>query len=142
MSEQEENPSFVKKVDESWKEQVEREKKIGEKAPPKPSPTAQVSVAPGQKPPKVARPENLPAGGEFVFLLSSLSMEALRAMGEMPDPRAGVGHVDLEQARLLIDILGMLQEKTRGNLTPEEASMLESLLYELRMKFVAKQGGV
>ncbi len=63
------------------------------------------------------------------------------ALGEVPNPATGEPHADLEQARYLIDILGMLQEKTHGNLTAEESVLLEDLLYELRMKYVAQTGG-
>ncbi|MBI3615916.1 MAG: DUF1844 domain-containing protein [Candidatus Omnitrophica bacterium] len=68
----------------------------------------------------------------------------MMALGEVPHPVTNARQEDLEQARYLIDVLGMLQEKTKGNLTPEEADLLEGLLYELRMKYVAKtkQAGV
>jgi hypothetical protein len=68
-------------------------------------------------------------------------MQALMALGEVPNPATGQPQADLEQARYLIDILGMLQEKTHGNLTSEESTLLEDLLYELRMKYVAQTGG-
>ncbi len=136
-----------KKVDEGWKEQVERERqgsRQGGAAPP-----------PGGGPGQAARPEPSragpspsgrrgPASGkgtDFSLLLSSLSMQALMALGEVPNPATGEPHADLEQARYLIDILGMLQEKTHGNLTAEESALLEDLLYELRMKYVAQTGG-
>ena len=64
-------------------------------------------------------------------------MQALIALGEMPHPATNQPHPDPEQARYLIDLLGMLQEKTKGNLNPEEANLLENILYELRMKYVA-----
>lgn len=76
------------------------------------------------------------------MFLSSLSMQALMALGEVAHPVTGLAQPDPEQARYLIDILGLLHEKTQGNLSPEEASLLEGLLYELRMKYVEKtQGG-
>ncbi len=72
------------------------------------------------------------------MFLSSLSMQALVALGEMAHPATGLAHEDLEQARYLIDVLGLLQEKTQGNLSQEEAAMLDGLLYELRMKYVER----
>jgi hypothetical protein len=57
-------------------------------------------------------------------------------MGLAPDPASGMVHRDLSQAKTLIDILGMLADKTRGNLDEEEATMMEEMLYELRMQYV------
>lgn len=120
-----------KRVDESWKEQVEREKSS---QPPK--------AAPGPENPSPAAAAG-PAGGPspFGMFLSSLSMQAMMALGEMPHPMTQERLEDLEQARYLIDVLGVLQTKTRGNLTPEESQMLDGALYELRMKYVAKGTG-
>ncbi|MBI3322298.1 MAG: DUF1844 domain-containing protein [Candidatus Omnitrophica bacterium] len=78
---------------------------------------------------------------DFGFFLSSLSMQALVALGEIPHPATNLAAENLEQARYFIDLLGMLQEKTKGNLTQEEASILEGVLYELRMKYVARTQG-
>ena len=73
----------------------------------------------------------------FATFILSLSTQALAALGEIPDPSAG-GNVqsDLGAARQLIDILSILQEKTRGNLDNDESALLEHALYDLRMKFV------
>ncbi len=105
-----------KKVDESWKVQVEREKAVPQKAS---SGSAQPS----------ARGSESPSGlrTEFGEFLSTLAMQAIGALEQ-----------DLEQARYLIDVLGVLQQKTQGNLTSEEGQLLEGALYELRMKYVAK----
>ncbi|MNC93948.1 hypothetical protein D3C83_106880 [compost metagenome] len=51
------------------------------------------------------------------------------------------GPVDLQAAGQMIDILALLEEKTRGNLTAEERQLLETILYELRMRFIEAQGG-
>jgi hypothetical protein len=59
-------------------------------------------------------------------------------LGEIPDPETNEPIEDLNRAKYLIDELGMLEEKTAGNLTPDEARALKSILYELRMKFVKK----
>jgi hypothetical protein len=69
----------------------------------------------------------------FVF---SLSTQALVHLGEVPDPIDGTAHTNLEAARQIIDILAILAEKTRGNLDEAESSLLESALYDLRMRFV------
>ncbi len=122
----EETSPIQKKVDESWKEQVEKEK----------------GVTPGKsshpEPPQEARPSPEAGQTEFSLFLSSLSMQALVALGELPHPATQERQEDLEQGRYLIDLLGLLKEKTKGNLTQEEQELLEGLLYELRMKYVAK----
>ena len=59
-------------------------------------------------------------------------------LGEVPNPYTNKKEEDLEAARHTVDILTILQEKTRGNLSKEEDQLLDSVLYELRMKFMAK----
>ncbi len=71
--------------------------------------------------------------GLFVMLASSAAM----ALGEVPDPMTGQVHRDLAQAAELIDLLALLREKTEGNLTPEEAQILEELVYDLQLRYVA-----
>jgi len=122
-----------KKVDEDWKERVAAEKAApAAGVSPKEQPTDQPKAEP--------KPKDLPQEPkqtEFTFFISSLSMQALIALGEMPHPATNQPHPDPEQARYLVDLLGMLQEKTKGNLSAEETSLLENVLYELRMKYVA-----
>lgn len=122
-----------KRVDESWKEQVEKEK--SQAAAPPPRAAGPQPSAPGREEPA---PSRKAPSGEFGMFLSSLSMQAMMALGELPHPVTQERQEDLEQARYLIDILGMLQAKTQGNLTAEEGQLLEGLLYELRMKYVSK----
>lgn len=69
----------------------------------------------------------------FVF---SLSTSVLIQLGEMPDPISTESGKNLSMAKQTIDILGMLQEKTKGNLTPDEESLIKNILYDLRMRFV------
>ena len=57
-------------------------------------------------------------------------------LGEIPEPGTGEVSRSLEQARHTIDILDMLEEKTRGNLTPEESNLLRTLKSELKLKYV------
>ena len=66
----------------------------------------------------------------------SLAHSALVAMGLVDHPELGKTEPDLESARQTIEILEMLQVKTRGNLDEEEEKLLTSLLYELRVSFV------
>ena len=72
----------------------------------------------------------------FSMFLISLSTQALAALGEMADPVTGNKNRDLDAAQQLIDILGVLREKTRGNLDQNEENLLEAILFDLRMKYV------
>ena len=73
----------------------------------------------------------------FASLVVSLGSAALVHLGEVPDPGSHAISRDLKLARHSIDVLGMLQEKTRGNLDADESKLLEALLHELRSKYVA-----
>jgi hypothetical protein len=74
----------------------------------------------------------------FVF---SLSSSALVHLGEIPEPETQTTQVDLAMAKQIIDTLGMLQDKTRGNLDPDEDRLLKNMLYDLRMRYVQKSSG-
>jgi uncharacterized protein DUF1844 len=78
----------------------------------------------------------LPAAS-FLSLANMLAVEAAMHLGLIQAPGEEAPPVDLEAARHLIDMLGMLQAKTRGNLTREEEDLLEKILADLRMQFVA-----
>jgi hypothetical protein len=69
----------------------------------------------------------------FVF---SLSSSALFHFGEMEDPSTGAKEKNLPMAKHTVDILGMLEEKTKGNLTEDEEQLLKNILYDLRMRYV------
>lgn len=74
----------------------------------------------------------------FASLVSSIAVGAVAALGVPAESPGGgsPGRPDLPLARHSIDLLGVLEEKTRGNLTPDEARLLEQTLFELRMLFV------
>lgn len=74
----------------------------------------------------------------FGTFLVGLSTQALMLLGDIPDPQSGRPQRDLVGAQQLIDIIGMLELKTRGNLDREEAQLIEAILYELRMKYVER----
>jgi hypothetical protein len=74
----------------------------------------------------------------FIF---SLSTSAMMLMGEQLDPQQGQMPVNLAQAKEIIDILSMLESKTRGNLASDEQSVLTDMLYALRMKYVDAASG-
>lgn len=84
-----------------------------------------------------------PSGPEqvsFMTLVLSLATTAAVHFGDVGDPATGErSGVNLEGAKQMIDVIGILQDKTRGNLTPEEATILERVLFELRMRYVEVQ---
>jgi len=104
-----------KKVDESWKETAEKQKEGLKKEG------------------KFMTPEP-----DFSFFITTLSLQAAISLGQIPNPATNQKEEDLNQAKFLIDTLGILQDKTKGNLTAEEIQLLENVLYELRMQYVSK----
>ena len=132
-----------KRVDESWKEQAEREKRAVDAAAPAPGGPA---VSPGSAP---ASPGAAEAGPEdeglpqarFDLFVSGLAVEALVALGDMPHPATRKQTMNLPHAKYLIDLMGILEEKTKGNLSVDENKMLNDTLYQLRMRYLSKSGG-
>ncbi len=81
-------------------------------------------------------------GIDFYTFVLSLGSSAFVHLGDAPHPETGeAGKPDLAFAKQTIDILAMLREKTRGNLTPEEERFLENLLTDLRFRFVQASAG-
>lgn len=89
-----------------------------------------------------AEPSGAPAapdeedGIPFAAFVQSLAQQAMMQMGLIPWPHTGQRDLQLEQARDTVDILAMLKAKTRGNLSAQEAKLIETALYELRMTWV------
>ncbi len=75
----------------------------------------------------------------FSTFILSLASSALVQLGEVPDPNGGEPKVDLLMARHTIDIISMLQDKTKECLDADENRLIEGILYDLRMKFVVKK---
>lgn len=119
------NPKII--VDDDWKERAQAEKEALQRE-------REAKQKPGGKGHAGAP---LPPAS-FSVLVTSLATQALMALGQVPDPSGKIVR-QLDQARQLIDLLGILEEKTKGNLTRDEAAMLEGVLHELRMAFVAAQ---
>ncbi len=143
------NEPVKKRVDESWKEQAEREKQTvgGPAAPAGPGKEPVRPTSPAE-PQAHAEPHAHEAGGaeempeaRFDLFVSGLAMEALIALGDMPHPATRKQAANLPQAKYLIDLLGVLEEKTRGNLAVDEQKLLADALYQLRMRYMAKTGG-
>jgi hypothetical protein len=74
----------------------------------------------------------------FATFVVGLSTQALVHLGELPDPHTNQSAADLPAAQQLIDIIAMLETKTRGNLDRDEQAMLEAILFDLRMKYVER----
>ncbi len=86
---------------------------------------------PGAAPPEVSA-EDI----NFPNFILSLMTQTLMHMGEIPDPMTQQVHRDLALAKQTIDLIAMLEQKTKGNLTPDEAHLVAEVLYRLRMQFV------
>jgi hypothetical protein len=81
-----------------------------------------------------------PSDLTFSGFVLSLATTAALHFGDIPDPTTGrTEEPDLPSAARIIEVLSMLQEKTRGNLIPEEEKLMDDLLYELRLRFVQAQ---
>ncbi|MHC5022661.1 MAG: DUF1844 domain-containing protein [Planctomycetota bacterium] len=111
-------------IDSDWKAQAQAEKeRLSAKEAEK---TAGGGEAGGRE---------LPAA-DFKTLVGVLATQAIMGLGAMGDPQTGRRVIDLEGARFSIDLLGVLEEKTAGNLSDEEAAELKQVLAELRARFV------
>jgi hypothetical protein len=107
----------------------------GESRAPEAAPT---SPAPSTTEPGAGAAPTLPAVDFHTFVLS-LGSSALLHLGELEHPDMGAPQKDLAMAKHTIDILVMLEEKTRGNLSPAEEKLIGSLLYDLRLRYVEAQ---
>ncbi len=127
MTDESQNPEKKLIIDEDWKSQVEAEKEAVRQEP-----AAKPDEA---KPNPVADDLPLPQA-DFLFLVGTLYLQGAMALGLMPNPISGKAEVKLNQSKHSIDLLAMLQEKTKGNLEPDEAEELDVALHQLRMAYV------
>jgi hypothetical protein len=117
-------------IDSDWKAQAQAEKeKLAEKER-----TEAASGAGGQG-------DRMPEA-DFRGLVRTLATQAIMYLGGIPDPETGRAVVIPEYAQFQIDLLGVLEEKTKGNLSEEEREELEVILHELRMRFAEIMGSV
>ena len=116
-----------KRVDEDWKRRAQAEKEVD---------AQKVAGAPAAAAAGVPPRADVKANPMLRGLIESLASQALLYMGAMRDPMTGQAHQDLNQAQTMIDMLGMIEEKTKGNLAKEEGEMLKEVLDEVRMHFV------
>jgi hypothetical protein len=106
-------------------------KKEGEESP-------QPKMEKREESPREEKPEQDASLPEFTFpsLLLSLSTSALIQLGEIQDPVSKQTVRNLPLAKQTIDLIGMLKEKTKGNLTSDEEKLMENMLYELKLWYV------
>lgn len=128
-----------KKVDESWKEQTQKERSVHEPQPRPAAPQQTPAPAPEQQQPSkktASNKEAVKSSPIFTSFLNSLAYQVLMHLGEIPFPGTDKTETNLDQAKELIDILLAIKDKVRGNTGPEEEAFFESVLPELQMKYV------
>ncbi len=125
MTDQDDAPKIH--VDSDWKAQAQAEKeKLSQKVKEEQGkPGSAGGAGPGQLPPAT-----------FETLVSTMVTQALFALGAIPDPRTGQRYENIDLARHHIDLLAVIEEKTKGNLSEEEDKMLSSTIYELRSRYI------
>lgn len=128
---------------------VEDRRRFSESGEPRPT-APETGVATGAARPQTAASATATAAEEatrrdvppldlnFSTFVISLSTQALAHLGEIPSPIDNRVAVDLGAARQVIDILGILKDKTKGNLDQSELTLLDSMLYDLRLKYVER----
>ena len=118
--EKRDDPKII--IDDDWKSQVEAEKEKLRKEM--------------EQQEKSGGKQQLPAAS-LATLLSTLATQVMASLGQFPDPVDGKMHVNKPIAKHLIDTIAMLEEKTKGNLSEDEAKMLDDLLHQMRILFVS-----
>ena len=114
-------------IDSDWKAQARAEKeKLAEKSK---------TTGDGKTPGRAAGAGGMPPA-TIETLISTLATQALYAMGAIADPRTGQRFQHLDLAKHNIDMLGVLEEKTKGNVTEQEADLLAKTAYELRTTYI------
>jgi hypothetical protein len=111
-------------IDSDWKAEAQAEKeRLAEKE------QAQAEREPDHRPGELPQPD-------FRALVGTLASQAIMGLGAVADPKTGRVVIDLVTSRFSIDLLGVLEEKTKGNISDEEAKELTQTLAELRARFV------
>ena len=120
--------------------ELKPEHRGAEATPPPESPPPDAAAAAAQPTAAAAPHEAAAAPDEITFatFMVGLSTQALMHLGEIRDPQDEGAGVNLVAAQQLIDIVGMLKDKTRGNLDRDEEALIEAILFELRIKYVER----
>jgi hypothetical protein len=102
-------------------------------------PEAETSEEAGAEAETIRESEDAPLPEiNFSTFIFSLNTSALLHLGEVPDPTTGKQQEDLAMAKQTIDLIAMLEEKTKGNLTQDEENLMKHILYDLRLRYVQK----
>lgn len=148
-----------KKVDSSWKDEIRKERELLKQQadapaaaakPGKPgapagapaglgaegAPAAKGKAAPAGEAPAAGAPGEPKPNKVFMNFLSGLVQQALMQLGQMENPFTGGRDLDLEGARYTVELLAVIQEKTKGNLSGQEDRALTEALRELKMSYV------
>jgi len=127
-------PELEIKSDAEWKERVKAEdaRRDAERAQQQQAKESKTE----QSPPPID-PDQLPKP-QFATLVGLFSTQAMVSLGLIGHPEDGKVEVQLPLARHFIDLLGVLEDKTQGNLTNEEAALLEQTLHDLRLAYVER----
>jgi len=120
----EEKPRII--IDEDWKEQVRREKELAKRM--------------REQERRQEQAERQPPPASFALLVNTFATQAAVSLGAVPNPVTGKRETNLAEAKHFIDMLSVLEEKTRGNLSPDEDQLLKQVLFELRMSYVEAKG--
>ncbi len=125
-------------VNDDWKLQAEKEKeqlaeKVGD------IPAAAEKAASGAQPATGEPTRGTLPPASFDLLVEQYATQILIALGQLPDGSGKVRARDPDLARLYIDLLGIIQEKSKGNLSAEEENLIGGALYQMRMAFVTAQ---
>jgi hypothetical protein len=121
-------------IDEDWKAQVQAEREAAKQSGGEPVASDTKAAEPSGE----ADPQDPPMPpASFEMLVSTLATETLAALGQFPHPVTGKAELHRNQAKYLIDMIDVLRRKSQGNLTPVEQQLIESVLHQLRMVFVA-----
>ena len=142
---EEEQPSITVKdrrkfnLDGSMREGFEAEPEVPAEVRPTPLAEIEDVITESTELEPEAESEEMPGAdnpASFVNFLSTLATNAAAALGAMPNPATGKRAIDLETGKFWLEVLGMLKEKTEGNLQKKEQEILDTLLSDLRMQYV------
>ncbi|MFN3193559.1 MAG: DUF1844 domain-containing protein [Aureliella sp.] len=135
MSNESEEPKII--IDEDYKTQVEREKaQLREKAESETESDSSEPVAEASDDASGDTDVPPPPPASMSFLVTSLATQAMAALGQIPGDDGKPLPMNLDYAKHFIDLLGVLEEKTKGNLDEAESKFLEETLHQMRMMFV------
>jgi hypothetical protein len=126
-------------VDEDWKSQVAAEKEAAERERHEHDDDSKRETAAEGESEADSGPQLSLPPASFDMLVTMFATEAMVGLGQIPHPSTGKLNFEPAQAKYSIDMLEVLAEKTKGNLTPIEESGLQQVLHQLRMAFVAVQ---